>query len=317
MAKFGNDIIKVTPVGGSEFDFEGIVDQNFQRNSQINQADVGHPYADQANIGFQPKVLSITSEDFFTITDEQLTALNGVCYATNVTPGLRTYQLRRDRCEVDGRESTALHMSMTSALGHLLLDTVTANAGANVQCRLSAHLLSGDGQTDPEVTVFNQAISTYTPPTRKFKLANPIIDGAYVDSCESATINYNHRFAKPISGEANWPTEFDWQQCGPVISLTFSDVEAALTAISDTHGDRLTSANSYLQFQASDLADGGWHNPADTAHIRCSFNGLAHVTTPMSASGSAASRATVEIITTENVTGLPLIWQTDSTLTTS
>lgn len=322
MAKFGNDIIAIQPTGGTAFNLQGITDTSGVRNSQVNQANTGLPYGAEATIGFQAPTIPISTEDLETVITE-ISNLNGVCYSTGVGPGLKVYQLRRNRCHIHGRDSGSTHMSITSQIGHILVESVSASGAGSVQISMTAHALSATGESDPFVMVFNEAPSSYTINEDAWKMAGPVLNGVYLPGLESATINYNHQTEKPIDSEVTYAKDFDWQKCNPTISLTFNDPEFIHSTVLagalslGPLGMRLTSGSSYLQFRAKATSGGGWDAAANATHIRCGINGIVHAVTPWSASGSGSSRVTLEIVTNESTVGVPLVWLTGQLLVTS
>lgn len=320
MAKFGNDLLRVTPASASEFYVEGVVDHTTDRNSRVNQADTGKPYGAEPSIGFQAPTMRFTTEDLGTLITN-MSAINGLCYATGGTPGLVMYQPRHDRCAANGRGAGSTNMTTTSALGHLLIDSIRGSAGANAQATLMAHPLSSDGETDPLATVFNGALPGVTIAETAWKIGGLVLDDTWIEEVVDLSISFNHQFTKPIHADFTYVKEFDWQKASPVLTITIDNPEAVLDSgeyALPAVGNRINSGSSYIQFRRADNATtGGAEAPGNSSHLRCGINGMVHSTTPFSGSGAGTGTLTLEIITNENATGVPLVWLTGQTMVQS
>ena len=284
--------------------------------------ETGRPYAQEPTIARTANVHTFATEHLETIIDNL--GLNGKCIDSDVTyPGYKSYWAKHDRCGPNGRASGSVHVSATYGTGHTIIDSITATSGQSAIARLMTHALSDDGETDPAVIVWNEALPTW--PTRDaYMLDSVFINDVEFQTVQSATISYNTQFEKPVLNTKH-PMVYDWQNAPITISLTLDDpkqiidnVFGAGNAQIQAFGRKLAHATSRIFFRRavdSSAITASPYAKASAQHIQCTVQGVAYRTTQIAASGAGSATCQVEIFTHESATSaVPLVWTKDQAI---
>lgn len=266
----------ITPIGGTlgqPVDIGGITDLDVSSNIGTETDRSGLLFTQTRSITEVAPMV-----DFTTISLRQLftfCTLRGFCYGAgegNVDPthpGLEVYGRRQRKCnDPAGGPGDAKY---TSDAGFMLLNELTANAGADASCSAMSHTLSTAG-ADPLVAVFNSTVPT-TFIEEQFTLGRFIIAGTeFTDEVEGISLNFGLSLGpkRPDLGES-YPQSVGVRKIEPTLTIRCQDP----SILASLQRDGVSCAHSDTIIQLRKREDRGKLIAFDTAeHITISMDGM-------------------------------------------
>lgn len=158
-------------------------------------------------------------------------------------------------------ESGSAHVSLSSALGHLILESISASGDAPAQASLTYHDLY-DGSTALSVPTAASALGATTPAfVSQFYRGAVTVNGTAIDSVTSVSVNFGLSLSKPIFGGQYAPSTLAIVSAIPTIVVQTDDIAEFASKVGAANG--VTYANVICYFRKG--AAGGIRGGAGTA----------------------------------------------------
>lgn len=282
-------------------------------NSEILSPDTADPYDKFQSIGSQMPEIDFTTESLKAILDT--IGHTGKCITSDGThPGLVAYQRKHDQCGPAGRASGSVHTAVTFGDGHISLESLNANANGNATISLRVHGLASDAETQPYSVAYNAAVPTSPVIDQKYALGTVVLGGLTIAQVTNLTINWNPQSEKIQYAGSIWPTLFDVQKVRALITVTTEDQ----SILNDSgkiprKGVLATHANTRFNLQKRKAGE-FFESLSSSVHIQATAAGLLHVSRHFQASGGGVSSTELQLLTYDDGTNAPIVWDTAAAL---
>lgn len=193
-------------------------------------------------------------------------------------------------------ESGSAHLNLSSALGHIIVDSISASGVGPATASLTYHELY-DGSTSLSVPTAASALGATTPAfVSQFYRGAVTVNGTAIDNVTDVEVNFGLSVTKEIYGGDFAPRTIAIVTAVPVIRVTCADIAEFASKVTNSYGATFATLIVYFRKGSS----GGLRGGAGTALSVTATAGHMQAT-DIRGAGAGNSGVTIEFKPTVNL----------------